>query len=45
MCDQGPAMLVNDQIYTGLTPEKVHGVLARCRQSFTGRLPAEEARR
>ena len=24
MCDQGPAMLVNDEIYTRLTPEKVH---------------------
>ena len=29
MCDQGPAMLINNQIYTGLTPEKVHGVLAQ----------------
>ena len=22
MCDQGPAMLVNDKVYTKLTPEK-----------------------
>jgi NADH:ubiquinone oxidoreductase subunit E len=34
MCDQGPAMLVNDQIYTRVTPEKVHGILEKCRRSF-----------
>jgi [NiFe] hydrogenase diaphorase moiety large subunit len=34
MCDQGPAMLVNEQIFTRVTPEKVHGILAECRQMF-----------
>jgi NADH:ubiquinone oxidoreductase subunit E len=34
MCDQGPAMLVNDRIYTRMTPEKVHGILQQCRQMF-----------
>ena len=23
MCDQGPAMLINDEVYTKMTPEKV----------------------
>ncbi|MCX6156773.1 MAG: NADH-quinone oxidoreductase subunit NuoE [Ignavibacteriae bacterium] len=27
MCDQGPAMMVNDRIYTKLTPEKAVGIL------------------
>jgi NADH:ubiquinone oxidoreductase subunit E len=36
MCDQGPAMLVNDRIYTRVTPEKVHGILEQCRRSFAG---------
>jgi NADH:ubiquinone oxidoreductase subunit E len=45
MCDQGPAMLVNDQIYTGITPEKVHGILEQCRRKFTGcSLALEEER-
>lgn len=34
MCDQGPAMLVNDKVYTNLTAEKVHGILEECRESF-----------
>jgi NADH:ubiquinone oxidoreductase subunit E len=43
MCDQGPAMLVNDRIFTRVTPESVHGILERCRRTFTGRsVPAEE---
>jgi [NiFe] hydrogenase diaphorase moiety large subunit len=46
MCDQGPAMLVNDQIFTEITPEKVHGILEQCRRKFTGRSasPEEEHR-
>ena len=32
MCDQGPAMLVNDEIYTRLTPEKVEEIIARYRK-------------
>jgi [NiFe] hydrogenase diaphorase moiety large subunit len=27
MCDQGPAMLVNDQVYSHLTPEKAIEIL------------------
>lgn len=34
MCDQGPAMLVNDQIYTHVTPEKVHDILESIRRTF-----------
>jgi [NiFe] hydrogenase diaphorase moiety large subunit len=34
MCDQGPALLVNEQIFTRVTPEKVHRILAECRQMF-----------
>lgn len=34
MCDQGPAMLVNDQVFTRLTPDKVHSILQACRRSF-----------
>jgi [NiFe] hydrogenase diaphorase moiety large subunit len=32
MCDQGPAMLVNDEIYTKLTPNKVHEIVADYRR-------------
>ncbi len=34
MCDQGPALLVNDQIFTRVTPERVHVILEQCRQTF-----------
>ena len=34
MCDQGPAMLVNEQVYTHVTPEKVHEILETLRQVF-----------
>jgi [NiFe] hydrogenase diaphorase moiety large subunit len=34
MCDQGPALLVNDQVYTRVTPEQVHDVLESCRRTF-----------
>jgi [NiFe] hydrogenase diaphorase moiety large subunit len=34
MCDQGPALLVNDRIYTRVTPEKVHEILEECRRYF-----------
>lgn len=29
MCDQGPAMLINDQVYTRLTPSKVVEILEK----------------
>ncbi len=31
MCDQGPALLVNDLVYTRVTPEQVPAILADCR--------------
>lgn len=34
MCDQGPAMLVNDRVYTRVTPEMVHEIIESCRQVF-----------
>ncbi len=34
MCDQGPALLVNDHVFTGVTSEKVHEILQLCRKSF-----------
>jgi [NiFe] hydrogenase diaphorase moiety large subunit len=35
MCDQGPALLVNDQVYTSVTPETVHGILTECQRRFS----------
>ena len=34
MCDQGPAMLVNDVSHVKVTPEKVHDILEECRKQF-----------
>lgn len=34
MCDQGPAMLVNDRVYTRVTPDRVHEILEECRSQF-----------
>jgi len=34
MCDQGPALLVNDRIHTRVTPEVVHEILGECRRAF-----------
>ncbi len=34
MCDQGPALLVNDRVYTQVTPERVREIIAECRRSF-----------
>lgn len=31
MCDQGPAMLINDEVYTRLTPHKVVDILKNCK--------------
>jgi NADH:ubiquinone oxidoreductase subunit E len=36
MCDQGPAMLVNEEIYTKLTPAKVGTVVADYRKRQQG---------
>ncbi len=32
MCDQGPALLVNERVYTRITPEQVHDILQECRR-------------
>jgi NADH:ubiquinone oxidoreductase subunit E len=31
MCDQGPALLVNDEVYTRATPQSVRDIVAGCR--------------
>jgi NADH:ubiquinone oxidoreductase subunit E len=36
MCDQGPAMLVNETVYTRLTPEKVHDIVQEYRREQAG---------
>jgi len=35
MCDQGPALLVNDQVFTRVTPEKVHEIIEGCRRQLS----------
>ena len=34
MCDQGPALLVNDKVYTRVSPESVNVILEECRSKF-----------
>ncbi len=34
LCDQGPAMLVNETVYTALTPEKVSAIVADYRRQL-----------
>ena len=34
MCDQGPALLVNDKVFTRVTPEQVHQIIEECKQTF-----------
>ena len=31
MCDQGPALLVNDEVYTRVTPQSAREIVAACR--------------
>jgi [NiFe] hydrogenase diaphorase moiety large subunit len=31
MCDQGPALLVNDKVYTAVTAEQVPAIVSECR--------------
>ena len=45
MCDQGPAMLVNDQVFTHVTPEKVHDILAACEKASGSHTPQTEEER
>ena len=34
LCDQGPAMLVNEAIYAQVTPEAAHDIIEACRKTF-----------
>jgi NADH-quinone oxidoreductase E subunit len=34
MCDQGPALLINDEIFTQITPQKCHELLEECKKTF-----------
>ena len=34
MCDQGPALMVNHQVFTNLTPEMVHEIIIGCKKTF-----------
>lgn len=34
MCDQGPALMVNDRLFAHVTPEKVPQIIADCRRGF-----------
>ncbi len=34
LCDHGPALLVNSQVFTHVTPEKVHDIIEGCRKAF-----------
>ena len=34
MCDQGPALLVNERVCTRVTPDQVHEILEDCRKVF-----------
>jgi [NiFe] hydrogenase diaphorase moiety large subunit len=44
MCDQGPALLVNDTVYTKITPQSVHEILDECRRTFASHAPQREAK-
>ncbi len=39
MCDQGPALLVNDRVYTRVTPEQVHAIIDECKSTFGAHAP------
>ncbi len=34
MCDQGPAVMVNDRLFAKVTPEKVPQIVANCKRAF-----------
>ncbi len=36
MCDQGPAMLVNDHVITKVTPERIKEILDLCKDTIDG---------
>ncbi len=34
MCDQGPALLVNDRLFAKVTPDQVHKIITECKREF-----------
>jgi [NiFe] hydrogenase diaphorase moiety large subunit len=42
MCDQGPALLINDEIFTQVTPQKCHELLEECRKTFASHAVMQE---
>jgi len=42
MCDQGPALLVNDRVYTRVTPETVREIATACRAAHSGHAAERE---
>lgn len=34
MCDQGPALLINDEIFTKVTPEMIHDIIQEFKSRF-----------
>ncbi len=34
LCDQGPALLVNEEVYARVTPQSVPGIVAACRKAL-----------
>lgn len=34
MCDQGPALLINDRVFTKVTPDKVPIIIEECKRDF-----------
>ncbi len=44
MCDQGPALLINERVHTRVTPDQVHDILEECRSAFGAHAVHEEVR-
>ncbi len=42
MCDQGPALLVNQKVYTKVTPEKVKEIIDECKSQFSSHFLSKE---
>ena len=39
MCDQAPALLINDEVFVRVTPEQVNLILTACRHNLSSRNP------
>jgi [NiFe] hydrogenase diaphorase moiety large subunit len=42
MCDMGPALLVNDEVFTRVTPEHVPEIIEHCTRKFAAHVTSEE---